>query len=56
MRTLPPNNLGLLLFLLAVLLTCLIPFVVVLWLFLFFAPWWVAVPVALAASLTSLLL
>lgn len=56
MITLPPNNFGLALALLAILLICLVPFVVVLWLVLFLAPWWVAVPAALAASLTSLIL
>ena len=54
MFTLPPNNFGLILFLLFLLLMAIVPFVVVLWLSLFLAPWWVAVPLALLASVLSL--
>jgi hypothetical protein len=34
-------------------LAAIVPFVVVLWLVLEFAPWWVAVPVAFAAAMVS---
>ena len=53
---LPANYFGLLIMLLLIALAFIVPFVLVLWLVSLVAPWWVAVPVALAASLVSMLL
>ena len=53
---LPDNYFGFLIMLVLIALVDIVPFVLVLWLVLLVAPWWVAVPVALAASLVSLLL
>jgi hypothetical protein len=53
---LPNNYFGLLIMLLLIALGAIVPFVVVLWLVLQAAPWWVAVPIALAVSLVSVLL
>jgi hypothetical protein len=52
---LPNNYFGLLFMLLLIALCAIVPFVVVLWLALQAAPWWVALPIALAASLVSVL-
>jgi hypothetical protein len=41
--------------LLLIALCAIVPFVLVLWLVLQAAPWWVAVPIALAASMVSVL-
>jgi len=53
---LPANYFGLLIMLVLIALAFIVPFVLVLWLVSLVAPWWVAVPVALAASLVSMLL
>ena len=53
---LPAGYLGVLIMLLLIALGAIVPFVVVLWLMLYVAPWWVAVPIALAVSLVSVLL
>jgi hypothetical protein len=53
---LPANYLGLLIMLILIALGAIVPFVLVLWLVSLVAPWWVAVPIALAASLVSVLL
>jgi hypothetical protein len=53
---LPNNYLGLLIMLVLIALGAIVPFVVVLWIVLQAAPWWVALPIALAASLVSVLL
>ncbi len=55
MITLPPNNFGLILFLISLILLAIVPFVLVIWLALFLAPWWVALPLALSASVLSLI-
>ena len=52
---LPNNYFGLLIMLLLIALCAIVPFVLVLWLVLQAAPWWVAVPIALAASMVSVL-
>ena len=52
---LPNNYFGLLVMLVLIALCAIVPFVLVLWLVLQAAPWWVAVPIALAASLISVL-
>jgi hypothetical protein len=52
---LPNNYFGLLIMLLLIALCAIVPFVLVLWLVLQAAPWWVAVPIALAASMASVL-
>ena len=52
---LPDNYLGLLIMLALIALGAIVPFVLVLWLVLLVAPWWVAVPIALAASMVSVL-
>jgi hypothetical protein len=52
---LPDNYLGLLLMLVLIALGAIVPFVLVLWLVLLVAPWWVAVPIALASSMVSVL-
>lgn len=48
---LPNNTLGALVMLVILLLTAIVPFVVVAWLVLLIAPWWVAGPVALFVSI-----
>ena len=53
---LPAGYLGLLIMLLLIALGAIVPFVLVLWLVSLVAPWWVAVPIALAVSLVSVLL
>ena len=53
---LPNNYFGLLIMLVLIALAAIAPFVLVLWLVLLVAPWWVAVPIALAVSLVSVLL
>jgi hypothetical protein len=53
---LPANYLGLLIMLVLIALCAIVPFVLALWLVSLIAPWWVAVPVALAVSLVSVLL
>jgi len=52
---LPNNYLGLLIMLVLIALGAIVPFVVVLWIVLQAAPWWVALPIALAASMVSVL-
>jgi hypothetical protein len=52
---LPANYFGLLIMLLLIALGAIVPFVLVLWLVSLVAPWWVAFPIALAASLVSVL-
>jgi hypothetical protein len=52
---LPDSWFGFLMTLFLIALVCIVPFVVALWLTLLVAPWWVAVPIALAASLASFL-
>lgn len=54
--TLPDNGFGTAIMLIAVLLVALVPFVIALWLTLMIAPWWVAGPIATAASFIALLL
>jgi hypothetical protein len=53
---LPKNPFGLMVMLVLIALGAIVPFVLSLWLVSLVAPWWVAVPVALAASLVSVLL
>jgi hypothetical protein len=53
---LPAGYFGLLIMFALIALGAIVPFVLALWLVLFVAPWWVAVPIALAASLISVLL
>jgi hypothetical protein len=53
---LPNNSFGLMIMLALIAFGAIVPFVLALWLVLLVAPWWVAVPVALAASLVSVLL
>ena len=55
MILLPSNGFGVAIMLCLMALAAIVPFVVVLWLVLEFAPWWVAVPVAIAASVVSFL-
>ena len=55
MILLPNNGFGFAIMLCLMALAAIVPFVVVLWLVLEFAPWWVAVPVAIAASVFSFL-
>jgi hypothetical protein len=52
---LPNNYFGLLIMLVLIALCAIVPFVLILWLVLQAAPWWVAVPIALAASMVSVL-
>ena len=52
---LPNNYFGLLIMLSLIALCAIVPFVLVFWLMLQAAPWWVALPIALAASLVSVL-
>jgi hypothetical protein len=52
---LPNNYFGLLIMLVLIALCAIVPFVLALWLVLQAAPWWVAVPIALAASMVSVL-
>jgi hypothetical protein len=52
---LPNNYLGFLIMLTMIALCAIVPFVLVLWLVLLVAPWWVALPIALAASVVSAL-
>ncbi len=54
--TLPNNVFGIATMLTAIALLCVVPFVLALWLTLKIAPWWVAVPIAIAASFVTLLL
>lgn len=53
--TLPNNGFGMAIMLTAIALVATVPFVLALWLILKVAPWWVAAPVALAASFVALL-
>jgi len=53
---LPNNGWGVAIMLAALSLLAIIPFVLTLWLSLKVAPWWVATPLASAASLLTLLL
>jgi hypothetical protein len=53
---LPSGYFGLLIMLALIALGAIVPFVLALWLVLLVAPWWVAVPIALAVSLVSVLL
>jgi hypothetical protein len=53
---LPNNSFGLIVMLVLIALGAIVPFVLALWLVSLVAPWWVAVPVALAASMESVLL
>ena len=55
MIILPNNGFGFAIMLCLMALAAIVPFVVVLWLMLEFAPWWVAVPVAIAAGVVSFL-
>lgn len=55
MIILPNNGFGVAIMLCLMALAAIVPFVVVLWLMLYVAPWWVAVPVAIAASMLSFL-
>ena len=50
---LPNNTFGLVIMLILLVLVLLVPFTLTLWLVLKFAPWWVAVPLALSASLIA---
>jgi hypothetical protein len=52
--TLPNNGFGLAIMLTAIVLLATVPFVLSLWLTLKVAPWWVAAPVAIAASFITL--
>jgi hypothetical protein len=52
---LPNSYLGFMIMLVLIALCAIVPFVLVLWLVLQAAPWWVAVPIALAASMVSVL-
>ena len=53
MIILPNNGFGFIVMLCLMALAAIVPFVVVLWLMLEFSPWWVAIPVAIAASMVS---
>jgi len=53
MIILPNNGFGFIVTLCLMALAAIVPFVVVLWLMLEFAPWWVAIPVAFAAAMVS---
>jgi len=53
--TLPNNNLGVCLMLAMIALIIMVPFILVLWLVSLVAPWWVALPLGLAASLIAFL-
>ena len=53
MIILPNNGFGFIVMLCLMALAAIVPFVVVLWLMLEFAPWWVAIPVAFAAAVVS---
>lgn len=52
---LPNNYFGFLIMLVLIALCAIVPFVLVLWVVLQAAPWWVALPIALAASMVSVL-
>ena len=52
---LPANYFGFLIMLVLIALGAIVPFVLVLWLVSLVAPWWVAVPIAFAASMVSVL-
>ncbi len=52
---LPAGYFGLFIMFVLIALGAIVPFVLVLWLVLQAAPWWVAVPIALAASMVSVL-
>jgi len=52
---LPNNGLGLSIMLAAIALVAIVPFVLSLWLALKVMPWWVAIPLAIAASFITLL-
>lgn len=54
--TLPNNGFGVAIMLTAISLVGIVPFVTALWLTLKVAPWWVALPVSVAASFVTLLL
>jgi hypothetical protein len=53
MIILPSSGFGAVVMLCLMALAAIVPFVVVLWLVLEFAPWWVAVPVAIASGVVS---
>ena len=53
--TLPKNAFGYAIMLTLILLIAVIPFVLTVWLFRGLAPWWCYLPMAIAASLLSLL-
>ena len=53
---LPNNGFGVTIMLLVLALVAIIPFTITLWCSLMFAPWWVATPLACAASIITLLL
>ena len=55
MIILPRNGFGATIMLLVIALVGTIPFTITLWLSLKVAPWWVAIPLACAASLVTLL-
>lgn len=54
MIELPNNSLGGVIMLCLITLSAMVPFAVVFWVALLVAPWWVALPVALAAGVVSL--
>lgn len=54
MIELPNNSLGGAIMLCLTALSAIVPFAVVLWVALLVAPWWVALPVAIAAGVVSL--
>ena len=54
MIELPNNNLGVVIMLCLITLSAMVPFAVVLWVASLVAPWWIALPVAIAAGVVSL--
>lgn len=53
---LPRNGFGVTIMLIALLLVATVPFTIVFWLMLKIAPWWVATPLAISASVVTLFL
>ena len=53
MIELPNNSLGGAIMLCLITLSAMVPFAVVLWVASFVAPWWVALPAAIAAGVVS---
>ena len=53
MIELPNNSIGGAIVLCLIALSAIVPFAVVLWVALLVAPWWVALPAAIAASVVS---